>query len=286
MTEFVKLMRVHQWVKNGFVFAPLFFTPHAIDFENIVRVSLGALAFCLFSSSVYILNDYKDREADRQHPSKRTRPLASGTVSVPAAFGLMAGLLVVGIALGASLSSEFLIITLLYLALNVAYSMGLKHVAIIDVMIIALGFVMRIQAGAELIAIDNSAWIVMCTFMLALFLAIAKRRDDIVRKLAFEHRRSLEGYTRRYLDIALAVTLSAVLISYMIYTADSEVAERLGTEQLYLTLPFVTAAVLRYLQITFVEERSGSPTTLVLTDRFLLVCMAGWVATFAALIYL
>lgn len=278
-------MRPHQWVKNVFVAAPLFFTPSVLSAGTVVRVMLGFFAFCLVSSAVYILNDYKDREADRQHPSKCNRPLAAGTVAPGLAMGLMAALGVGGLTLAFALSPTVAGIIATYLLLNIAYSMGLKHVAIVDVMVIALGFVFRLEAGSALIDVKNSVWIIMCAGMLALFLAIAKRRDDIVKALDTEHRKSLDGYNRRFLDISLAVVLSAVLLAYMMYTTDDLVMRRLGTDRLYLTVPFVVAGVLRYLQITFVEERSGSPTHLVLTDRFLILTILGWIGVFGVLMY-
>lgn len=281
----LRLLRPHQWVKNLFVGAPLFFTPAVLSAASLGEVALGCIAFSLVASAVYIINDYWDLEADRLHPEKRQRPLAAGTVTVPAAFGLLALLLVAGLALALLLSPLFTAFVLVYLGLNLAYSLGLKDVSIVDVMVIAFGFILRVEAGAVLVGVQLSVWIVVCTGLLALFIAIAKRRDDVVRVLDTGHRRSLGGYTRPFLDVALTVVVSALLIAYIIYTTDRGVMARYGTEHLYVTVPFVVAGVLRYLQITFVEERSGSPTQLVLTDRFLIVASLGWLAVFGYLIY-
>ena len=281
----LQLLRPHQWVKNVFVGAPLFFTPSAVSPSTISRVLLGVLAFCLVASAVYIVNDYLDRNADRYHPIKRHRPLAAGTVAVPTAFGLVAVLLAAGLSLAAFLSPIFAAFVLVYLGVNLAYSLRLKDFSIVDLMLIALGFILRVEAGAVLARVELSVWIIICTGLLALFLAIAKRRDDVVHALDVGHRASLGGYTRPYLDVAIAIVLSALLISYIIYTTDREVMGRYGTEHLYLTVPFVAAGVLRYLQITFVEERSGSPTLMVLTDRFLCLTITGWLAVFGYLIY-
>ncbi|SRR5690606_35705391 len=281
----LKLIRVHQWIKNAFVAAPLFFTPHVIDVSNAMAVVAGILCFCAVSSSIYILNDYVDREADRQHPKKRYRPLAAGTVAVPHALTLM-GLLAAGGLVGAAfLSPGFLNILGAYAILNVLYCFWLKNLSIIDLIVISAGFVLRVDAGAELVDAPPSVWIVLCTGFLAMFLAIAKRRDDVVTALGETHRKSLKGYNRSFLDSALVIVLGGVLVSYTIYTTDRAVMDSLGTERLYLTVPFVLAGVLRYLQITQVEERSGSPTRIVVTDLFLILTILGWVATFAVLIY-
>jgi decaprenyl-phosphate phosphoribosyltransferase len=173
----------------------------------------------------------------------------------------------------------------IYFSINLLYSFRLKHVAILDVLIVAAGFVLRVDAGAAAIQVEPTVWIVVCTGLLALFLALAKRRDDLAKDLSEEHRPSLAGYSRRFIDQALAMILGALLVSYLIYTTDQTVIARYGTDKLYLTAPFVIAGVLRYLQITVVEERSGSPTDIALTDRFLIATMFGWVVVFGLLIY-
>jgi 4-hydroxybenzoate polyprenyltransferase len=278
-------MRPHQWVKNAFVAAPLFFTPDRMSVGAVLAVLAGIIAFSAVASGVYVLNDYMDREADRQHPSKRNRPFAAGTVSPGLGLGLMAGLMVGGLVGAVWLSRDFALIVFFYLVLNAAYSFYLKHLSIIDVMVVALGFVLRVYAGGVLVGIVPTVWIIACTMLLAMFIALAKRRDDLVKGLGDDHRPSLKGYSRRFLDTALAVVLASLLVSYLLYTTDPANMYNLGTERLFLTVPFVMAGVLRYLQITLVEERSGSPTTVVLQDRFMLVTVLGWIATFAILIY-
>lgn len=281
----LRLLRLHHWVKSGFIAAPLFFSPGYVTAENVTRVGLGILFWSLLASAIYILNDWRDRDSDRQHPVKKTRPLAAGTVSPQFAFGMMAVLLAVAVAGSVWLSPVFARFLLVYTAINLAYSLRLKHVAVIDVMCIAMGFVLRVMAGAVLIHIEPSAWIVIMTGLLALFLGFAKRRDDIVKQLSSEHRKSLDGYSRNFIDTTLAITLGAVLVSYLIYTTDPEVMERLHSRNLYYTAPFVIYGMLRYLQITLVKERSGSPTLIVLTDKPILIAGIGWVLTFAWLIY-
>ncbi len=281
----LSLLRLHQWVKNGFVLAPLFFTPQAVSEQTIIRVLLGMLCFCIVSSSVYIINDLSDREADRRHPKKCLRPLAAGTVSTAEAVLLLVALSIAGLLGAYALSGSFALVLSLYFSLNIAYSFGLKHRPIVDLLTVSAGFVLRVDAGALLIHVQPSEWILICTGFLALFLAIAKRRDDLVKDIGTEHRPSLQGYTTQYLDVAATMVLGALLVSYAIYTTDGEVMARLGSERLYLTVPFVLAGIMRYLQIALVEERSGSPTAIVLTDRFMIVTIVGWIATFAALIY-
>src|SRR4051794_38962411 len=278
------LLRPHQWVKNAFIAAPLFFTPSAVNVGSVTIVLLGMLAFCALSSAVYILNDYMDRAADRLHPRKRHRPLAAGSVPIPLALGLMAALAIGGLALAAALAPRFAGIALVYLFVNALYSLKLKDVSIVDVMLVALGFVLRVYGGAELIHVLPSVWIIVCTGLLALFLALAKRRDDLVKQVDTSHRTSLEGYTKPFIDTAITTVLGALLVSYLIYTTDQTVMSRIGNNNLYFTTPFVIAGVLRYLQITVVEERSGSPTTLAITDKFLVLTVLGWVAPFAVLI--
>jgi 4-hydroxybenzoate polyprenyltransferase len=282
----IRLLRPEQWVKNAFVVAPLFFTPSAVNAANLRNVVLGVACFCAVSSAVYVLNDYRDRESDRMHPRKKHRPLAAGTVALPLAFAMMAALLAFGlVAAFLWLPRAFLGVLALYAVVNVAYTFGLKSVAILDVMVIALGFVFRVEGGAILIGVEASAWLVIATGLLALFLAVAKRREDLVQGLDASHRKSIEGYSKPFLDSIIAVILGALLVTYLIYATDTNVMQRLGTTKVFYTTPFVVAGILRYLQITMVEERSGSPTRILLTDRMILWCVAGWLVTFAVLIY-
>ena len=279
------LLRPEQWVKNLFIVAPLFFTPPAVSLANAATVAGGVLSFCLLASAIYIFNDYLDREADRNHPTKARRPLAAGTVSVSVAFALLFALLATGFALAFWLSPAFAAVGAAYVTMNFAYSLRLKHVAIVDVLIIALSFVLRVLAGNVLIEVEPSAWILIVSGLLALFMALAKRRDDLVKSLDGQHRRSLAGYSQSFLDTAVAVVLGALLVTYMIYTTDRQVMAELGTDRLVYTVIFLIAGVLRYLQITLVENRSGSPTTVVLTDRFLIATGMAWAVTLAALIH-
>lgn len=281
----LNLMRPHQWVKNAFVASPLFFSPSAVSLHAAGLIAAAVASFCLLSSAIYIYNDYKDREADRQHPKKRHRPLAAGTVSLTQAVGLCAVLLLAGIGTAAFLSPIFLAFAAGYVTTNMAYSLGLKRVPVLDVLIIAGVFVLRVYAGAVLIDVVPSPWMIVCVGLLALFLALAKRRDDLEIGLDGGHRASLEGYTKEYLDTAITVILGALLVAYLMYTTGDYAREKFGTDWLFLTSPFVIAGVLRYLQIILVERRSGDPTQLVLRDRFLKVTILGWLVAFGILIY-
>jgi decaprenyl-phosphate phosphoribosyltransferase len=285
MLALIRLARPKHWIKNAFVVAPLFFTPGALTAANLQVVALAFAAFCLAASAVYVVNDWFDRAADRLHPEKRRRPIASGAVSGGMALASAGLLFAAALAVSLALPASFGKLLGVYLAINLAYSARLKHVSLLDVLIVAAGFVLRVEAGAAVIGIVPSVWIIVCTGLLALFLALAKRRDDLTGELDVAHRKSLDGYNLRFVDTALGVVLGALLVSYVIYTTDANVIRRYGTDRLYYTVPFVVAGVLRYLQIALVEERAGSPTDLAVGDRFLLVCVLGWIAVFGYLIY-
>ena len=281
----IRLMRPRQWVKNTFVFAPLFFTPSAVSLQALAATVLLFLSFCLVSSGVYCFNDLRDRHADKRHPVKCRRPLASGLLRPSTGLVMAIGLVFLGLVIAMLTSPAAATIILAYVALNLGYSLGLKSISILDVLIISAGFVMRVYAGAVAIAVQPTAWILICAGMLALFIALAKRRDDLVMALDSEHRLSLGGYTKPFLDICIVVTLSALLVSYLIFTADQDAMMRLGSKKLYLTAPYVVAGVFRYLQLTLVEERSGSPITLLFNDSFLMVTVAAWLATYTYMIH-
>ena len=286
LPPFIAILRPHHWVKNLFVIAPLLLTPSALSHANMQSAAIGFAAFCALASAIYLLNDVLDRDADKLHPRKRHRPIASGVMTGALALEISGVLATIGFLLSlVFLPRLFAVYLAVYLGTNLIYCLGLKHIAIIDVMIVAMGFVLRVMAGSSAVGITPTPWIVIITFLLALFLALAKRRDDVVNALARDHRRSLDGYTRTFLDSAVSVVLGALLVSYLIYSTDQSVIQRLGTSHIYFTVPFIVAGILRYLQIVLVEERSGSPTELVLTDRFLLLTVVGWVVCFGLLLY-
>lgn len=281
-----RLLRPAHWIKNGFVAAPFLLTPGAWSWSTAVSVALGIVAFSLLASAVYVLNDYMDRDADRRHPVKRMRPIASGTIRPATAAILGGAVAAAGLGLALYLGTGFAALAVAYLLLNLAYCLRLKQVAIVDVLIVAFGFILRVEAGAVLAGVQATAWIVIMTGLLALFIALAKRRDDLVMEIGRDHRGSLEGYTKPFLDQAMTLVLGALLAAYLVYTTDQQVMERLGTRNVFYTAPFVVAGILRYLQIALVEERSGSPVRLILSDPFLIAAVTGWAITFALVIHL
>jgi 4-hydroxybenzoate polyprenyltransferase len=280
------LIRPHHWVKNVFVAAPLFFAGEIFTPQLLLFILIGVICFCAVSSAIYVFNDFCDQDTDRHHPEKKLRPLASGSVSDNYAIALMIFLFLLGIALSILISKKFFLIVLLYTVINICYSLYLKNIPIIDIMIITFGFILRIEAGAAVINVAPSVWILTASGLLAVFLALAKRRDDIQKGVYVEHRKSLAGYSIQFLDTAISMTLGSLLICYIIYTTDKLIIERLGSDRLYLTIPFVFAGIMRYLQIIFVEKRSGSPTKIILNDKFMIVTVLSWLISFCLIVYI
>ena len=280
-------MRPHQYIKNLFIFLPLFFALKITDPALLTNAIIAFIAFSLTASSIYTLNDYHDIEEDRQHPKKKNRPLASGEISKSQAIVIMAVLGIAGFSLMALLSVKAVGIMAAYVVMNIAYSLYLKHVAILDVVIIAIGFVLRLFIGSAVTDIPLSMWIVVMTFLLALFMALAKRRDDVLIYLdtGKKMRKVINGYNLQFLDTAMAIMASVVIVSYTIYTTSDKVVERVHSEYLYLTSLFVILGIMRYLQVAFVLKDSGSPTKIVLKDRFMQLTLIGWVLTFAWILY-
>lgn len=280
-------MRPHQYIKNLFIFLPLFFAMKITNTELLLNAFIAFIAFSLTASAIYTLNDYHDIEEDRHHPKKKYRPLASGVISKSKAIVIVGVLLILGFTLMASLSLKGTGILAAYVGLNIAYSYYLKHIAILDVVIIAMGFVLRLFIGAVVTGIALSMWIVIMTFLLALFMALAKRRDDVLIYLdtGKKMRKVIDGYNLQFLDTAMAIMASVVIVAYTIYTTSPEVVARFHSEYLYLTALFVILGVMRYLQIAFVHLDSGSPTKIVLKDRFMQFTLLGWVLTFVWILY-
>jgi 4-hydroxybenzoate polyprenyltransferase len=280
-------LRPAQWTKNLIVFAALIFGQRLLDGDAVVRATVAFLAFCALSGVVYVANDVVDRESDRQHPQKRHRPIAAGHLTVGLALGAAAVLLVGGLGASAWLGVPFLVHALAYVALQVAYSLGLKRQVILDVLSIALGFVIRASAGGAAIGVPVSQWLLVCTILLALFLALAKRRHEItlLGDEATRHRSILGEYTPYLVDQMIAVVAASTLMGYAVYTVSAETAERFGTPWLGLTMPFPLYGIFRYLYLVHRRSQGGSPTELLLADRPLLLCVALWGATIVALIY-
>ncbi len=286
--DYIYLLRPQQWIKNGIVLAGLIFSGSASDPE----LSLLALAatglFCLLSSTIYIINDITDADADRSHPVKRNRPIASGRVSAPKA---VVPAIIIGVAalvLSFILQRQFFYIGLAYIGLSLAYSFFLKHIVIIDVMSIAAGFVLRALAGAVVIDVEFSGWLLISSFLLALFLGFGKRRHELVllESGSVDHRRILAKYNSYFLDQLIGVVTPAVVVCYLLYVISPEVQDKLGTHYLYLTTPFVIYGIFRYLYLIHLEEQGGSPTRLLLTDRPILLTVLLWLITAVLLLYI
>lgn len=288
LKDLIILARPHQYVKNTFIFLPIFFGLQITNTQFLLNAFIAFIAFSLTASSLYILNDYHDREEDRKHPVKKLRPLASGAVTTQAALVFMVILFVSGMTLMAALSLQAVIILAFYLVMIVAYSYYFKHIAIIDVSIIAIGFVLRLFIGSAVTGIELSMWIVVMTFLLALFLALAKRRDDVLIFLETgeKMRKNVDGYNLRFLDGVMTIMAAVVIVAYILYTTSVEVTQRVGNEYLYITAFFVILGIMRYLQIAFVEEDSRSPTRVILRDRFTQLAILGWIASFSWILYL
>jgi 4-hydroxybenzoate polyprenyltransferase len=280
-------LRPGQWTKNLLVFAPLIFAVKLFEPPSVVRAVAGFAVFCALSSVVYLVNDLLDRDADRQHPLKRTRPIAAGDLS--------AGLAVVAAAAigAAALVSAFLLgwrfgaVAAFYVILQTLYSTSLKHIVIIDALTLASGFVLRAVAGAVVIDVVVSHWLFVCTILLALFIALAKRRHELVLLAdgAANHRPILDEYSAYLLDQMIAVVTASTLISYIFYTISPETEQKFGTSWLGLTIPFPLYGIFRYLYLVHRREGGGSPADLLLNDRPLLACVTLWVVAVVLIVY-
>jgi 4-hydroxybenzoate polyprenyltransferase len=280
-------LRPVQWVKNGFVFTALVFSLHLTDAAAVGRTVLAFVVFCLASSSAYVFNDVLDASRDVLHGDKKGRPVASGRVSRGAATGLAGGLAATALAGASALGAQMVLCTAAFLALQAAYSTALKHIPVIDAVSIATGFVLRTVAGVLAAGARMSAWLFLATFLLALFLALAKRRAEIASlgEAAPLHRPALDLYRRVPLDPVIALVAFGVIALYTQYTLSAEVAQRLGTEKLYVTVPFVVCGVFRYLFLIYGRDHGGNPTESLLGDRPLLATVGLWAAVAVALIY-
>jgi 4-hydroxybenzoate polyprenyltransferase len=274
----IKLLRPHQWLKNGFVFVGLLFGHAWGEAATVQAVLLAALAFCLVSSAIYVVNDLADREADRLHPHKKHRPLAAGTVSpshgmVLSAFGAIAGL-----ALAWSASMQVLIIVVLYGVLNLLYSWYLKHVVVLDVFVIAAGFMLRILAGTVGVGIPPSSWLLLTGLMVTLFLGFAKRRAELA---VMEHsgapaRKVLQNYSLPMLDVMIGVCATGAVMAYSLYTISDDAIAIHHTTDLIYTVPFVLYGLFRYLHLSFSSDAGEDPARDLLRDPHLLVTVLGW----------
>lgn len=293
MKQLIKLLRYKQWVKNGFVFLPMFFGGRLGDPYCWFHAIIAFVSFSSLASSIYCINDIKDVEADRRHPKKCHRPIASGVVSIPTAWCMTFILVVFSFAflifLPASEAWKCASIGVSYLIMNILYCLWLKQYAIVDVFIISIGFVLRLVDGGLACDISLSPWIICMTFLLALFLAFAKRRDDLLINRsnpgAKPIRRSSAGYNMEFLNLTLGVLSSITVVCYLLYCVSDDTVNRFHTSYVYLTFIPVLAAVLRYLLLAVARGESGSPTKVFYSDRFIQVCILVWSLSFALIIY-
>ena len=280
-------LRPAQWAKNLVIFAGLIFGRRLFDPVALINAVSAFAVFCILSGVVYLVNDIADRDTDRQHPLKARRPIASGALPVPIAATAALALGGVGLAAAFGIGRAFAGVAAAYLSLLLLYSGPLKHIVIIDVLTIAIGFVLRAVAGAVAVNVEISHWLLVCTILLALFIALAKRRHEIVllAASAANHRPILGEYSAYLLDQMIGVVTASTLIAYVFYTISPETQAKFGTPWLGLTIPFPLYGIFRYLYLVHQREGGGSPADLLLTDRPLLACVALWALAVALIIY-
>jgi 4-hydroxybenzoate polyprenyltransferase len=280
-------LRPHQWSKNLVVFVALGLSKHLFEPGPLLRTLLAFALFCGLSGTVYLLNDVADVEGDRQHPRKRLRPIASGALSPRVAVAVAIGIGLGSLGVSTLLGWPFVVCAAVYLALNLTYSFWLKHVVIVDVLSVSLGFVVRAVAGAVAIGVQISEWLLICTILLALFLTLSKRRHELtsLSESASEHRRILAEYSPYLLDQMISVVTASCVTAYAFYTTAQETREKFQTDLLPVTLPFVLYGIFRYLYLVHQKEKGGSPTDVLLTDRPLLVAVGLWALAIVAIVY-
>ena len=285
--NFVVAMRPKQWVKNFFCFAPLVFSRSLSVFPLNMRAFIAFLLFCVVSGCVYVINDFADREADRKHPTKRLRPIASGMLSPAVALGMVAVFLSLS-SVGAYLVSiELLIVLAIYFLMNLAYSTVLKRVVLLDVFVIAIGFVIRVVGGGVVTYVELSSWLLLCTLLIALFLALCKRRHEIVllEDDAESHRKILSEYSPYFLDQLIAVVSASTVVSYALYTMSDDVHKNFGDNNLKYTVPFVIFGVFRYLYLVHRKDKGENPTEIMMSDLPILVNMGLWIVAVGMILY-
>lgn len=284
---YIQLLRPKDWAKNLFLFLPLFFAGEIANLEKTADLLAGFLAFSLIASAVYIINDLRDVEDDRKHPVKKNRPLASGKISSFLAYVILGVLIVGGFLIAYLIRDKFLFVLGVYFLINLGYCFGLKSIPILDILILASGFILRAKAGSVISFTPLSEWIVIMIFLLALFMAIGKRRDDVLLKISsgMDMRKSIKGYNLEFMNVLLSLVCAIIIIAYFMYTMAPETIQRLGTHRLYYTCVFVIAGIMRYLQIIFVSADSGSPTKILYKDHFIKITLLLWLASFVSIIY-
>lgn len=304
ISDYIRLARPTHWIKNIFVFIPLFFGGNIYIASDLSATFLTFLAFCFASSSIYCINDIVDAKSDRQHPTKKVRPVASGRVSIAEAYSIMVVLGIIALMLLTIVPMAFnsfhrqlirpnclmptLGIVILYFVTNIGYCLKMKQYAIVDVCLIAVGYVMRIVAGGICTDIALSKWIVLMTFLLTLFLAFTKRRDDvlIMKETGKAPRKNTSRYNLTFINQSITISGSVMIVCYIMYTVSPEVTMRFGNDYLYLTSILVVVGLLRYIQITVVYEKSGDPVKVIFTDHAIQLILIAWIVSFLVVIYL
>jgi len=286
--KYFHLIRINHWVKNLFVFVPIFFSGQLFKYNRYIDLILGFLAFSLIASAIYIFNDICDYATDKLHPKKKLRPIAAGKISLLMSKVMFVLTLCTGGILAYWLNLNFFILTMVYLGINISYSLGMKHISIVDIFFVASGFLLRIYAGGIISQTPVSHWLAIMVLLLSLFLALAKRRDDIVLSSTTggQLRKSAQQYNLEFINSCLSIFAGVIIVAYILYTLSPEVAEHFNAEWLFLTSFFVIAGIMRYLQITYVEENSGSPTSIFFKDKFIIITLLGWVISFYIIIYI
>ena len=292
MKHLIQLLRPEQWTKNIFIFLPLFFNGQLLNLSLLTQCVVAFFAFSFAASSIYCFNDIYDIEADRQHPKKCKRPIASGKISVITAYAVMTVCFALSMfilfLLGGAEKFSLMALIAFYYVMNITYCVKLKHYVIIDVIVISIGFVLRVLVGGVATSVWLSEWIVIMTFLLALFLAFAKRRDDVVlyQSTGVLPRKKTNRYNLDFMNQVMTVISTITIIAYIMYTLSPDVIDRFHSRHIYITAIFVLMGIIRYLQVTIVDSQSGNPTTILLKDRFIQLCVAGWIASFLIIIYL
>lgn len=288
LIEILKSTRPHQWLKNLFIFAPIIFSQNIFYLPFILKTGIAFITFCLLSGSLYILNDLNDKEEDKLHPIKSKRPIASGRLKKSSAILSFITLGALAFVLAITLNKYFFIIALAYFSLQVAYSFWLKHVVILDVFVVAAGFLIRVVAGGLAIDVSLSSWLLICTILLALFLAMSKRRHELIllEENAHNHRPILKEYNPYLLDQMIAVVTASTLITYCLYTISEETVTKFGTTKLIYTVPFVLYGIFRYLYLVHQKSEGGSPDVLIIKDKPLLADIFLWIVSAILILYL
>jgi 4-hydroxybenzoate polyprenyltransferase len=281
-------MRPHQWTKNFFIYAALIFSQNIFNLPLLLKTTIAFSAFCLISSALYIFNDLKDLEEDKLHPLKSKRPIASGKIKKSTAILMIVVLGLLGFSSAFSLNKNYFIIILVYFLIQMAYSIKLKHIVILDVFVVALGFLIRVVAGGLAIEVSLSSWLLICTILLALFLALSKRRHELIllEDEASGHRPILKEYSPYLLDQMIAVVTASTVIAYCLYTISEETVTKFGTTHLIFTVPFVLYGIFRYLYLIHQKSEGGSPEALLVKDKPLLIDIFLWIATAVIILYL